>query len=146
MSPDVTSLQRFWRELCEFTHATRGAQQIGMNLLEEPDGSLQTQTNLRFIEILLDFSYHLLGRHLIVPEIAYLGRKIAHRPSTIKALRRELRELQAAKRIDYSDDARRLSSAYRRRWLISESPKPRRTPKSSTIYVHTSYPPPAPAT
>jgi hypothetical protein len=132
-SPNPDPLKRFWRELCQFAHATTFSGQVDVELTHatvsagdaesEVRGSVaECRTNLALLQILVRCNYHLLNSHVIPGEVAYKVTRYAPfrndgRPD-LRAVRREgLKMTRSA--VGLSAESRMLLSAYRKKWQLS---------------------------
>jgi len=113
-SPDPEPLRVLWRDLCQITHLSIYAQQLG---LEFSLNETKVAATLVIIMMLLECTYHLLGSYVITPRTQYYA-VVYGKATDLAQLRRQLRSCFAKSRQHLSRGAVRTVHCYKRRWTL----------------------------
>lgn len=112
--PDTSEFREAWKLLCDWTHATVFAGQPSLSLQDTEDATL---LNFGFTEILLQWTYHLLSRHMLTPSVRYYGNRYA-KSDKGKVAQKRIRERFKWQGKFLGHDAQRLIRDYKAVWKV----------------------------
>lgn len=115
-SPDISPLENLWNELNELTHATRTSSQIGLHF---PSIAHELQVNFALVRVLSDWLAHLLTAHIITGSMRYATKRYTPAATSLKIATDNLRSTLNLSRAQHSQDALRLITTFRKKWVVS---------------------------
>jgi hypothetical protein len=113
--PDITEFSTAWQLLCKWSHATIFANQISLDLDTTRE---EASLNLAFIGVLLEFTYHLLNRHILTPTIKYYAKRYVRGSDDVE-IRDRLKPNLAALRSNLGPGSRRLIRDFKATWRVT---------------------------
>jgi hypothetical protein len=113
-SPSTEQISHAWGLLCKWSHATVFANQLTLDL---ETTSKETTLNLAFISVLLEFTFHVLNRHLLTTTIKYYAKRYGDDESDAPHRNRLKASLELLRK-DLGPGSRRLIRDFRATWTI----------------------------
>lgn len=115
--PSTDEFRIAWKVLCEWSHSTIYASQPHLGTTEaEQEASL----NFAFTVIFLQWSFHLLNRHIVTPSVRYYGNRYKQTDTGEKAIDRLKRNFKWQSQM-LGKASRRLIRDYKSTWKIIQS-------------------------
>lgn len=124
--PDPKPFAEFWSIICGFTHATRTATQVSIDI-NELYVYKDIFINIAVLNALLECNYHLLNTHLITSEYEYMAKfyckkyKSPRPEYKIPELRKAAHDIFRKNRYFLGRESIKLISAYKRKWKVTSS-------------------------
>ncbi len=118
-NPINENLKHFYKDLHQFVHPTKSAQQISFGLHQ--DNNLDDlYLNLVFVKILLECNFHLLNRHILNSSVVYYIKTYAHQKKQEegKDVRKKTKKLFSNLRKDMAPDAKKIISDFKKNWDV----------------------------
>jgi hypothetical protein len=109
-------IRDLWKHLCERTHATRSAQQIGLDLRFADDAKGLAETFV-LLEAMLECNYVFLNRHLVNPTLIYYAKRYS-KDYEVPELKRKIDELRVNAHKSFGSETRKVIRCYRLTWKI----------------------------
>jgi len=122
--PDPKPFYYFWSLVCEYSHATRTAMQISLDINNENNYE-DIVSNIAIVNALIECNYHLLNTHLITSEFEYMGKFYYGRKGSplpeykVPELRKQAYSLFKSNRKFLNKESVKLISGYKRKWKLS---------------------------
>lgn len=113
-SPDVSEIKIFWKLLCQYAHATKYAQQVGLDLSEVDK---EVHLNLLFLRILSECNYHLLNSHLLNKSMLYYT-NLYNKEANSKDKSVRIRNIFLESKKELRPSSKKLIREYVRKWVF----------------------------
>lgn len=122
-NPDSKPFSYFWSLVCDYSHSTRMAMQVSLDIGNE-DNFIDITSNIAIVNALIECNYHLLNTHLITSEYEYMGKFYYDRQGSplpeyeVPQLRKQAHALFKKNREFLSTESVKLITAYKRKWKL----------------------------
>jgi len=112
--PSTEEFSQLWKLLCQWSHATAFAGQAGMKFEEAKEG---TVINIGLCEVFLQWSYHLIYRHMVTSTVRYYADRYTQNKRAEKARARLTRSFEKSRKY-LGAGSLRLIRDFRSTWTL----------------------------
>ncbi|MEH2161982.1 MAG: hypothetical protein V7K38_13280 [Nostoc sp.] len=117
VTPELKELKNLWEALCNVSHATIYSYQV----LTKFEDIEEVSANIAILIVLLGCNFHLINKHYITKEMAYLAKQYHSKEGEFERCRDAAKIAVKTATIFISDPARQVIREYSRVWQLAPS-------------------------